>query len=431
MPFGLFEKKKEISKEEEKSQETAAEETKAPEFNFESPEIPDEEDVLAEAQASLGEDNALKKKKRFKFSFGARKMSKDKRVILRNLSLLLASGMGISSALQSISRNIKKKGLKKRLEKIVVDIEGGESLWKAFDNQEFLPEFLISMIKIGEASGNLSAKITNTVESLDKEAKRKGQLKSALIYPVIVLSIAVIISLGMSIFVIPQLAQVFEDLDVELPWITKQLIAFGDFAEANWYWFVPTVLVSILTVIYFVFIFGKTKFIGQWIMFHAPIFKLLIKYTEVSRFCYNLGMLMKSGITVTAALDVLSEMHDYYMYKDFTLQLSQEVRQGKSFSKAFQHNKKKVDYLFPATAQEMIISGEESGSLTNVLHVLGDNFETESEEISRNMSTLLEPFMLLLIFGAVMFLGVAILIPIFDLVGGFDTSPGAETPGEI
>jgi type II secretory pathway component PulF len=156
-------------------------------------------------------------------------------------------------------------------------------------------------------------------------------------------------------------------------------------------------------------------------MFHAPIFRTLIKYTEVSRFCYNLGMLMKSGVTITAALEAVAGIHDYYMYRNFTTHLAHEVKQGKSFSKAFADNPKLIDKLFPGTAQEMIISGEESGSLMSVLNVLGENFENESEEISRNMSTLMEPFMLLIIFGLVITLAVAILIPIYDIVGNFDT----------
>lgn len=352
--------------------------------------------------------------------FRSASVSKSKRILLDNLALLLSSGMGITSSLRTILNNSQNKNINKDLEKIINNVESGKTLWESFEEQSFLPKFLISLIKIGEDSGNLSEKIKKTVISLEKDARRKSQLKTALFYPVFVMSLTLIIGIGVSIFVLPKIGDVLVSLDVELPLVTKVMVEIGVFLEKYWLTVIPTTLFVFGMIFYILFGFSKTKWMGQWLTYHLPVFNTLINRTEVSRFSYNLSMLMSSGVPITVALNSISDVHEYYMYKNYLKVLVEEVNQGKTFTNSFKKYRKMTNYLFPYTAQDIISAGEESGKLVEVLDTIGSKFEEEAEQISKTIGILIEPILLIVVWAGVVFLAVAILLPIYTLVGNFN-----------
>jgi type IV pilus assembly protein PilC len=132
-------------------------------------------------------------------------------------------------------------------------------------------------------------------------------------------------------------------------------------------------------------------------------------------------MLLNSGIPITKALLSLSKIHDYYMYKNYTQLLASNIQSGKSFHNIFDMDKKQTNSLFPFAAQEIITAGEESGKLPEVLDQLGERYEQESEEIAKNIAILLEPALLIVVWIGVIFLAVSILLPIYSLVGNFQS----------
>jgi type IV pilus assembly protein PilC len=375
--------------------------------------------IFDEIDNSTKTQDTVQTSKQKKFHFRSFKVNKSKQTFLDNLSLLIASGIGVNTALRTLEKNSQNKKLKIVLHSMLVDVENGQSLSQTMENHNFLPKFLISLIRIGEESGNLADKIRRTVISLDKEQRRKSQLKTALFYPVFVLSLTLILGLGVSIFVLPRIGQVFANMNVTLPWITKVLISIGDILGTYWYIIVPGIIGGLTSVILILFVFPLTKVSGQWLLFHTPVFNSLIVRTEVSRFCYNLSMLLNSGVPITHALTSLSEIHDYYMYKNFTRQLASSIQEGKSFHNSFTLNQKISKKLFPFTAQEIITAGEESGKLPEVLDQVGARYEEESEQIAKNIAVLLEPALLIVVWLGVVFLAVAILLPIYSLVGNF------------
>ena len=173
-------------------------------------------------------------------------------------------------------------------------------------------------------------------------------------------------------------------------------------------------------IFYILFGFSKTKWMGQWLTYHLPVFNTLINRTEVSRFSYNLSMLMSSGVPITVALNSISDVHEYYMYKNYLKVLVEEVNQGKTFTNSFKKYRKMTNYLFPYTAQDIISAGEESGKLVEVLDTIGSKFEEEAEQISKTIGILIEPILLIVVWAGVVFLAVAILLPIYTLVGNFN-----------
>lgn len=359
--------------------------------------------------------NKLNRKKR-----GSSTVTKAKRTFLDNLALLVSSGMGVNTSLRTLEKNTQDKALKKTLYSMLVSVESGSSLSQTMDEHNFLPKFLISLIRIGEESGNLADKIRKTVISLDKDKKRKDQLRTALFYPLFVMSLVIILGVAVTTFILPRIGQVFENVNVKLPLMTKILIQVGNFLGTYWYIMVPAIFGTFILTILVLFVFPGTKKSGQWLMFHLPVFKDLIQMSEVSRFSYNLAMLLNSGIPITKALLSLAEIHDYYMYKEYTKSVAAYIQDGKSFHNSFEANQKETNKLFDFAVQEIITAGEESGKLPEVLEQIGERYEEEAEQISKNIAVLLEPALLIIVWLGVVFLAVSILLPIYSLVGNFE-----------
>lgn len=350
---------------------------------------------------------------------GSSNVTKAKKTFLDNLALLVSSGMGVNTSLRILHKNTQDKASKKILYSMLSSVESGSSLSQAMQDHNFLPDFLISLIRIGEESGNLADKIKRTVISLDKDQRRRSQLRSALFYPVFVLTLVIGLGIGVSTFILPRIGQVFSNMNVKLPAMTRILIQIGEFMSKYWYIIIPLILGTLVLSILLLFVFPATRKSGQWLLFHLPVFNDLIVKTEVSRFAYNLAMLLNSGIPITKALLSLSKIHDYYMYKNYTQFLANYIQSGKSFHNIFDVNKKKTNSILPFAAQEIITAGEESGKLPEVLEQLGERYEQESEQIAKNIAVLLEPALLIIVWVGVVFLAVAILLPIYSLVGNF------------
>ena len=375
--------------------------------------------VLTEIEGMYSQKDNNTAKVQNKVKKGSSRVTKAKRTFLDNLALLVGSGMGINTSLRVLHKNTQDKVFKKILSSMLSSVENGSSLSQAMQDHNFLPEFLISLIRIGEESGNLADKIRRTVISLDKDSRRRGQLRSALFYPIFVLVLTVGLGIGVSTFILPRIGQVFSNMNVKLPLMTKVLIQIGNFMGTYWYIIIPLIVGTLTLSILILFVFPATRKSGQWLLFHLPVFNDLIVKTEVSRFSYNLAMLLNSGIPITKALLSLSKIHDYYMYKNYTYDLSTYIQSGKSFHNIFDSNKKKTNAIFPFAAQEIITAGEESGKLPEVLEQLGERYEQESEQIAKNIAVLLEPALLIVVWVGVIFLAVAILLPIYSLVGSF------------
>lgn len=356
---------------------------------------------------------------RTKVKRGSSNVTKAKKTFLDNLALLVSSGMGVNTSLRILHKNTQDKALKKILYSMLSSVESGSSLSQAMQDHNFLPDFLISLIRIGEESGNLADKIKRTVISLDKDQRRRAQLRSALFYPVFVLTLVIGLGIGVSTFILPRIGQVFSNMNVKLPAMTRILIQIGEFMSKYWYIIIPLILGTLVLSILLLFVFPATRKSGQWLLFHLPVFNDLIVKTEVSRFAYNLAMLLNSGIPITKALLSLSKIHDYYMYKNYTQFLANYIQSGKSFHNIFDVNKKKTNSILPFAAQEIITAGEESGKLPEVLEQLGERYEQESEQIAKNIAVLLEPALLIIVWVGVVLLAVAILLPIYSLVGNF------------
>jgi type II secretory pathway component PulF len=346
-------------------------------------------------------------------------LNKEKEYLIENLSMLLAAGMDILSAIEAIKVEIKSKRMRKIMESLKEDVESGSSLWQALEKSHLLPVHTIFLIRLGEETGQLPANLSIVATNQRKERDFHSKIRSAMIYPVIVFSLTLIISVGIAWFVLPRLAAVFTQLKIELPIVTKVMISIGSFLGAYGSIFIPGVILIIGLSIYFIFIFSKTKFIGQGVLFLIPGVSRLIQEIELACFGYVLGTLLKAGLLVTDALGSLQGATTIKAYQSFYSHLKNNIEEGNSFQKSIS-SYPKSGKLIPVPVQQMIITGEQSGRLSETLIKINETFEAKTDNTTKNLTIILEPVFLVIVWLGVISVALAVILPIYSLIGGLN-----------
>jgi len=343
-------------------------------------------------------------------------VKRDKQYFLENLSMLISSGMSMSNALDSIESEVNSKKMKKLITQIRNDINEGYPLWKTLDRTKLFPSHTISLVQIGEQTGRLAENLKIIHTQHTKDERLKSKIRSAMMYPVFVITLTVIIGIGIAWFILPKLATVFGQLKIKLPLITKFLIALGSFLQEHGSVVVPVFIVACLFIMYIIFYSPKTKIIGQSIIFKLPGIKNLIKQIEIARFGYILGILIGAGLPIMQALDSLEKIGSFPHYKKFYLHLKNNIGEGNSFQKVFSSYKNSRE-IFPLPIQQMIITAEKSGNLSEMLLKISSDFEEKTEETTKNLTIILEPVLLIIVWLGVVFIALAIILPIYSLIG--------------
>lgn len=351
-------------------------------------------------------------------SFG---IKKEKEAFIENLTLLLSSGLNASATIRSIEEEIKSKKLKKIVQRIAEDIENGFPLWRALNRTNIFNPSAIALIRVGEESGRLTENLKIVAKQAEKNKNFSSKLKSALMYPIFVLVLASTIAIGIAWFILPRLAKIFNGMDIELPAITKAMINTGIFLEDYGIIAVPILIILLGLVAFFVFIYKKTKFIGQAIILVIPGIKQLLVQLEIARFSYLLGTLLEAGLPIGHVLESLTMegANGLNRYQKFYEFLKKSIDEGNSFQKTFA-SYDKINKLFPRSIQQMIIAGEQSGKLSEILNKISQNYTEKTETTTKNLMVILEPVMLIIVWIAVVFVALSIILPIYSLVGNFN-----------
>ena len=357
------------------------------------------------------------------FTFG---LGKERDYFVENLSMLISGGMPIITALDSIAAEVRSRRMKNIIANIKSDIESGSPLWRTLGSSKLFPEHAVSLIRLGEQSGKLTQNLKMVATEQEKDRALKSKLRSAMMYPIFVLSLTVIIGVGIAWFILPKLATVFSQLKITLPLITKILIGTGTFLGAHGQYVVPAGVVVMAMLFFFLFAFSKTKFIGQFILFFTPGVSGLIKEVELARFGYLLGTLLEAGLPITQALDSLASASEVSQYRKFYIHLRDSVGDGNSIAKSFA-SFKRANRLISMPIQQLIVAGEQSGTLSATLLKIGQTFEVKADTSTKNLTIILEPILLVVVWLGVVAVALAVILPIYSLIGGFNGGAGNET----
>ncbi len=346
-------------------------------------------------------------------------LGKEREYLLENLSFMISSGMPVAESLQSIETELKTKFMKRVVARARENVENGMPLSKALELTDLFGTHAISLIKTGEESGTLAGNLRVIAEQDAKNRIFKSRLQSALMYPALIISVTFIVGLGVAWFILPKLATMFTQLHIKLPLITKIFISLGSFLKEYGSIALPGMILFAGLVIYFLFYYPKTRGIGQYILFSIPGISRLVKELEISRFGYLLGTLNNAGLPLLEAIGSLKESTLSPFYRKFYDYLYKSIEDGHSFEQSFKAYKD-IRRIFPVAIEQIIVTGEQSGNLTPALLKIGTVYEGKTELTSKNISVALEPILLVIVWAGVMLVAVAVILPIYSLVGGIN-----------
>jgi type II secretory pathway component PulF len=342
--------------------------------------------------------------------------SEERMFFLEHLSLLLGAGMDVVHILESVQKDARSYGMRRLIAHIKDDVNSGVSLWRAFENTHAMPQHVVSLIRIGEQSGRLSANLDVIVLQQQKEHEFRSRVRSAMMYPVFVLMLAFVIGIGIAWFILPRLADVFDELDVALPLITRVLIAIGAFFSEYGSTAIPVFLGLMFFLVIILFVVHPTRFIGQWMLMRLPGVKKLILEIELSRLGYLLGTLLDAGLPIIEALESLTEATTVAPYKRLYHFLQVNVNEGQSLRSSFAAYRR-ASHLIPNSIQQLLVAGEQSGRLAQILLKIGRTFEEKTETSTKNLAVILEPILLVIVWIGVVLVALAVVLPVYSLIG--------------
>lgn len=334
-----------------------------------------------------------------------------------NLALLLNAGVPVQEALSSMQETSKYKPLNDALEQMKNDIDDGVPLWKAMERSGIVSTQTLTLVQLGEQSGRLVDNLQVAARQEEKQRVFASKVRSALMYPSFVMGLTALVGLTVAWFLLPRLAATFSNLGVKLPLISQIFINFGVFLKANGFWAIPLGLLIVVVIMYILFGFPKTKHLGRRLLFHIPGISRLMHEVEIARFGYLTGTLLQAGLSVTQTLQSLHEATTAPKYKKMYKQLESSFEEGYSFRSTLPKNRI-IASLLPGPVQQMVVAGERSGSLPDTLLSIGRIYEEKSDISTQNLEALLEPILLIIVWLGVMGVAIAVILPIYSLVGG-------------
>jgi type IV pilus assembly protein PilC len=333
-------------------------------------------------------------------------------VFFRQLATLIEAKVSIVSSLKAVGDQTENGFFKIVISEMLSDIEDGmpfsESMAK---HPEVFETLAVSMVKAGELSGNMQRSILFLADNTEKNYELNSKIKGALFYPVFVLSAAVIIGFIVFTVVLPKLTNIFKDMNVAIPWYTAVLMKTGDFMSTYW-WLVGMLIIAIIGGTFYYVKTSDGKREWDMLKMKIPIIGNLFQYVYISRFSENLAVLLDGGIPIVRALVIVSEVVNTTAYEGVILRAADEVKSGGTMSSVFARSE-----YFPPIVSQMIKIGEDSGKIAEVLRHMSVFYNQETDRITRNLSTMLEP---ILITGLGLGVGVlvfAILMPIYNIAG--------------
>lgn len=346
-------------------------------------------------------------------------IGREKDTFLEDLATLLDSGLDILTALEGIGSEMRSNAMQVLVKNMHTQISSGIPLWKALEEAEIIPYQFLSLIRTGEESGRLNENLKVVVTQHEKDQTFRAKVRSAMMYPLLILSLTGIIGISIAWFILPKLTNVFSQLRMELPLMTRVLIAVGKFLDAYGYIAIPSLLIVCVIIFYLVFGYKRTKFIGESILFFLPVIKKLLREMELSRFGYITGTLLNAGIPLLSVIKALTRATPWRRYQTFYQHIYTDVENGVSLYnslKSYPHSER----MIPIPLQQLIAAGERSGSLAKNMLKMGEAFESKVDITTKNLTVLLEPLMLVVVWLGVIGVALAVIMPIYQLIGGLN-----------
>lgn len=337
----------------------------------------------------------------------------DKLMFVRNLQVMVASGVSLPRALGVLSRQAKSAKFKEAIEDISDRIVRGDPLSDAMEaHGRIFSELFVNMVRVGEESGTMEKVLSNLTVQLEQEHEIRSRVMGALMYPAVILVAMFGIGVLMLVLVVPTLAATFEDLNVDLPPTTQVIIGLGEFVSNFWY-FAILILVLLVWTGYSLFRMPYVKRVFDTIILRTPVFGDIVRKVNAAFTSRTLSSLISSGVPITRSLEITSHVLGNVHFQDALLDAAAQMKKGAKLSKILG----KYENLYPVLVVQMIEVGEETGRTAEILEKLADFFEEEVTSITENLTSIIEPILMLIIGAVVGFFAISMIQPMYSLLG--------------
>lgn len=331
----------------------------------------------------------------------------------RQLQVLIGSGIPLVQGLEILTDQSSSVSLKNILSAVREKVSQGTYLWEALSAYpSVFPKLYVALIRAGEASGSLDQMLKRLSRYLEDSDRLRKQIKGAMLYPIIVISIGAAVVALMLVFVIPKFEEMLKGAGQELPGPTQVVIDASHFLVENIYTLVAASMISGYLIRRY-FKSDEGRGVLDRVLFRLPLFGEMIQKAGVARFSRTMQTLLSSGVNLIDAIDICKTTIDNVVLEDAVGKIRSEVEAGKTFGMV-------VGKLgvFPKMAVQMIVVGESTGNLDKMLEKVADFFETEVDAMVAGMSKLIEPIILVILGGMVGGMMIAMYLPIFKMAGG-------------
>ncbi len=340
--------------------------------------------------------------------------AQEKIVFTRQLGTMIGAGLPINQALRVLSAQTSNARFAEVIDDIAQQVDGGSSLFDAMSSHEdVFGRLYTSLIKAGEASGNLEEIFMRLADTMEAESNFKGKVKGAMIYPIIIVLVMIGVLMVMFLFVIPRLAELYEDLDAELPFLTQILINFSDAMVAYW-WVLAAIIVGVILLMRKLLKNPRFEMSYSQALIKAPVFGSLTTEVQLTSFTRTLSMLVSSGIPLLEAIEISKETLSNVIFRKAADEAAQMIEKGKPMAEAFRRHPE-----FPTLLAEMLAVGEQTGKIDEVLMKISEYFEAQANRKTENLASAIEPIVMVVLGVMVGFLIISLIMPIYSLTSSF------------
>lgn len=358
---------------------------------------------------SIGKQGALDKDVNIPMFKGKKIPARDMSVFCRQFASILKAGVSVINALEMLAEQTENKKLKEAIVQTQSNVEKGESLSDSMKLNDAFPSILIDMVRAGEASGSLENSLTRMAIQFEKDAKLKGIVKKAMMYPIVLLCVMIGVIIVMLTFVIPSFMTMFEDLDSELPVTTRAILAMSDSLKNYWYIYI-LVIVGIVVGIQMYKHTDDGRHNLDKLKLKIPVFGLLQTKTACASFARTMSTLLQAGMPMIDALEISASTMKNVLFYDGLQKVKNGVSLGLPLS-----NQLKATGLFPPMVVHMVGIGEETGNVEEMLTNSATYYEEEVEVQTQTLTSLMEPIIIVLMALVVVMLIMAIYQPMIQL----------------
>ena len=330
---------------------------------------------------------------------------------LTQLSTYIKSGIPLVDSVRILAKQAKKPAHKKIYGQVVYELLKGESFSTALAKQgKVFPALLINMVKTSEMTGDLPSILDDMAEYYTSMNQTRKQMKSAMTYPIVVLTIALGVLVFMLVYLVPQFASMFESNDAKLPAITLIVLGVSNFIQNYYIYLIVGIVVMIFIFKYLMKHVQSFKISVQTLLMHMPVVGKIIIYNEIANFTKTFASLLNHGVFITDSMEILSKITGNEVFKKIINKTLENLSKGEPVSSAF-----RGEWAIPVVAYEMIVTGENTGQLGLMMEKVSNHFQAMHKSMIDQMKSLMEPLMMVFLAGIVGVILLSIVTPMFSI----------------